>query len=157
MQLIFEEKHNPNLLTCAKKISNCGKVSTANDNFIFLDVHNDFIHNLFPLISETNIIMPNYFSTEKKEGAHISIVYPDEISATLHSSEINGVGDLIYFDVQSFCISTLLNKMFFMLKVECEELHLLRKSLGLRNKPIYKGVTIPYFHITIATKFLGKS
>ena len=150
MIIKFKAISNKILLEHAKKLPLYGKIISHNDGFVFLDISNAFIHELYPLIREVNIEKPNYFSEGKTAGAHISIVYPDEKPRL----PMKKMPNFISFSIRNICSTCLMRKKFFMLTVNCPKLTEIRYALGLSSFPVYKKNILPDFHITIATKNL---
>ncbi len=148
MQLEFIEIPNEQLLQVSQTIGNTGKL-TCTDQFVYLDISNEFIYQLFPLMQEDQANKPDYFSEHKSSGAHISIVYPGEL---ISFEQLSTAGERFEFEIQAFGKINFNHKTYFVLQVDCLSLTQIRNQLGLYSLPIYKGFAIPCYHITIATK-----
>jgi hypothetical protein len=141
--LSFTKLHLPKLITLAKKISPIGYLQTTPEDLIYLDIDDEYIHSLFPLLQNYLIRKPNYFESNMI-GAHISAIYPEE-KIRLRPEDLN----LEYeFQIQNVYTATLLHKQYFVLIVEAPGLVALRQKYGLIDQPIFKDHFIQ-LHITI--------
>lgn len=59
------------------KFPSTGKIAVSNNNLTYLDIDDEYVHQLFPLLKNFNIKKPDYFG-EDSEGAHITVIYPEE-------------------------------------------------------------------------------
>ncbi len=137
--------NNKRIIIEAKKIPNHGVVSQSDNGYLYLKIHDDYIYNLFPLLSPYEARMPNYFLNKENIGAHISIIYSDEHKKFDYT---NIIGTTIDFNIVSACKAKFNSKVFFVLTVISMGLKNLRLQYGLSKKPVYHGVKVN-FHITI--------
>lgn len=147
MQLEYTELPNKILLEKSKNLAKVGVLSGTNQ-FLYLDISNTFIHQLFPLIEQNNIKKPNYFCKDKSAGAHISIIYPGELDLCLNTISFN---EKYGFDVKNFGRIIYNLKEYYVLNIHCPMLSMIREKLGLCSLPFYKGFRLPCLHVTIAT------
>lgn len=77
----YKEISNPTLLKYAKKkLPLQGTLKQDNTgSYYYLKIHDDFIFKLFPLIKEPGLSIPDYFLPRYDIGAHISVIYPEEM------------------------------------------------------------------------------
>lgn len=88
MKMPFIEKLN--ILELDKKVSGLAtrnKLAISSNNLVYLDVHDDYIHRLFPLLENQKIKKPDYFGAGSA-GAHISVIYPEE-NILVSSDDLN--------------------------------------------------------------------
>ena len=135
------------ILTC---LPTKGFVKQATNGFLYLDIDDDYIHNVFPLLKQIDIQKPDYFSaTTDFIGAHISIIYPDELAKIAS----NFVGGQYSFNVVDLFSADFLNTRYFALKVQAPELLAIRERYGLPPQLQIYDYYVD-FHITIAKKSL---
>jgi len=121
-----------------------GKLQQS-DAFIYVDIDDDYIHKLLEFIKEEGFQPPPYFRSPNKVGAHITLLYPDELrnSPLINIQEINQDIDFtlqeclfvhppMWEEMQRICIIT----------VQSLQLDELRKKYGFPQKA-------HDFHITI--------
>jgi len=77
---------NPKLLNRALELPSTGYLFTSNENLTYLDIDNQYIHQLFPLLKNKRLKKPNYFGGELI-GAHISAIYPEE-NVKIHKEDL---------------------------------------------------------------------
>jgi len=134
----------PSLLEAAKKLPNSGTLVNTPENYLYLDIDDNFIHELFPMLANESIKIPNYFEG-KNSGAHLSVIYPEE------KREINAddYGQEHSFSVLDVGVATLHDKDYYVLWVAAPTLQILRQEYFLNPQLFFKGYRID-FHITIA-------
>jgi hypothetical protein len=134
----------PALLEAAKNLPNTGTLVNTPENYLYLDISDEFIHQLFPMLNLPNIEKPDYFEG-KNTGAHLSVIYPEE------KREINAddYGTEHSFSVLDVGVATLHKKDYYVLWVAAPTLATLRREYFLHNQLFFKGYWIDY-HITIA-------
>ncbi|GAB5411344.1 MAG: hypothetical protein ChlgKO_04580 [Chlamydiales bacterium] len=115
------------------------------NGFVYLDINDNYIFDLVPLIQETGFKSPPYFGKEGLVGAHISVIFPDE----LNDIEIDECGEEFSFRLMN-CIAIAPEQYkglikFYLLIVEAPELNSLREKYGLEKSE-------HNFHITIGLK-----
>jgi len=120
------------------------------DDYTFLDISDAYIHELFPLLApESNLQKPNYFSSQKSMGAHISIIYPEEqvrIERQEHAKTH-------VFKPTGLWYAILESKTYYVLMIESPTLTSLRRKYQLPDQLSFKG-NLFSFHTTIAIRFL---
>ena len=123
-----------------------GKMKVINNSFAYLDIDDNFIHHIFPLLDNNQIRKPNYFNGEKNFiGAHISTIYPEE-----HTNIIkNNLNESFSFEIEGLFRAHFLQKKYYILKVRSKNLLNFRLKHGLSNKLLFRGYLVD-FHITIA-------
>ncbi len=120
---------------------------SENPSYCYLKISDDFIYQLYPMLEETKLHIPNYFNFVGAVGAHISVIYPAEFEPDLSITEL---GDHFSFIPDSLYCIEVFNKKMVILTIQCPELELLRRKYGFPAKLNYRGLMVP-FHITIAT------
>jgi len=123
------------------------------DKFIYVDVDNEYIHKLISFIQDDGFIEPPYFGTSDLVGAHISVIYQEEMGK-YNLDEIKECGNTISF-IPKGCqiirpVSWPEMEQVCFIVVESPELDRIRKKYGLP-----KGEH--EFHITIGVKPLPES
>ncbi len=149
----YEIIHNQELINYAKShLPNYGILRKEDEHsYHYLKIHDDFIFKLFPYLKDQNLRMPDYFPPKNFVGAHITLFYPDEITASnkVSLSNIKEINDSYSFEVTQIISVHAFHKRFVALVVEASALLALRKFYGLQEKLNYHGLLVP-FHITIA-------
>lgn len=115
--------------------------------FVYVDLPNDYIYKLNPLIAEKGFELPPYFGPGL-HGAHISVIYAGE--ATENNIKIKEAGQTIYFSPKDCKVVKPGNwqdvDAVYIIQVDAPALDKLRKRYGL-SKAAYP------FHITIGIKY----
>ncbi len=122
------------------------------EQYCYLKIHDDFICKLFHFLDQDNINMPNYFNAKNRVGAHISVIYPNEveISKLADNNKLTEVDQCFNFTTTDLIKVNTFEKAFIALVVSSPSLQQLRIKYGLKTKLNYRGLLVP-FHITIAT------
>jgi hypothetical protein len=146
MKMIFSDFLSDSL----KALATVGKLKLLDGNYLYLDVSNDYIHTLYPLLENNikeKVSQPNYFTDEKNHiGAHASVIYPEEKSI----QNISGcLGKYYDFTVQGLFVKDVHAKRYYALKIQSPELLTLRQQNQLPNELNFRGNNIS-FHITLA-------
>lgn len=68
---------NLSLINAASKLEASGYLAITDKHLTYLNISDEYIHQLFPLLQNTQIKKPDYFG-ENPVGAHISVVYLQE-------------------------------------------------------------------------------
>lgn len=145
--LKLEPIYNPDILNAALNMLAQGALKYE-DNYAYLKVDDNYIHQLFPLLKDDSLIKPDYFS-KKGVGAHITVFYPEE-NIILSNDEL---GQDYKFNITGLYKTQLGMKEYHILLVESPSLIELRKKYGLPESLTYKGYNI-CFHLTIAVRYL---
>jgi len=126
----------------------CEGILRREDDFIYLDLDDEYIHALIALIEEEGFQEPPYFSAPYLAGAHISVIYSDEIQ-DYQLSEIEEMGMRLGFMPRKCLIVHPSDwkeiDQVFCIVVEAPELDEIRVRYGLPMRR-YE------FHITIGVK-----
>jgi hypothetical protein len=134
------------LIQSAQLLSAKGKLAIYDNKLVYVQVSDEYVHQLFPLLEEENIIKPDYF-TEKPIGAHITIIYPEEYKKT----DAKDLGLEHPFLVKDLVAAKINKKTYYAILLESASLLQIRKKYGLPELLSFKGYRIG-FHITIGVK-----
>lgn len=148
----FKQLDNPKLLNYARvHLENKGVLKLGElMPYCYLKISDDFIYRLFPLLENRDLIIPDYFNNEGSVGAHISVIYPEEMPQEMPQKIlINELGNTFHFSVNGLYCVEIFDKKIIALIVECPDLQQLRLKYGFPIKLNYHGLKVP-FHITIA-------
>jgi hypothetical protein len=138
--------HNPELIRIAQtEIPHSGVLLQTENGYTYLKVSDDFIHRLHPLIKETSIVKPDYFSEGTATGAHISVVYQNEIERPVCT---NDIGKRFKFSINDLWYLRLGAKRYIALSVSSPELSSLRVAYGLSTDLNFRGIRVN-FHLTV--------
>lgn len=140
------------LLDAALHLPAEGLVVTTEHRWTYLDIDDDYIHRLFPLLAEEEgyIQKPEYFG-ENLAGAHITIMYPEENKFILSED----LGKTHSFSIRGAFYVDLGLKRYYVLEVESASLLALRAKYGLGPLLDFKNYLIN-LHITIGNVLLMK-
>ncbi len=123
-----------------------GRIKISANCFSYLDIDDNFIYQVYPLLDYPGVMKPDYFCASNNYiGAHISITYPEE-NTQLDPIESD---KSITFEVAGLYYADLADTRYFVLKVDAPALIKIRKKYGLGDKMQLKDYTIEP-HITIA-------
>ncbi|MGD0665506.1 MAG: hypothetical protein ABSA17_07285 [Rhabdochlamydiaceae bacterium] len=123
-------------------------VLESSGRFVYVKVDDDYVHKLVAIIEKEGFVEPPYFGSSDLVGAHISVIYPDEVQM-YGIGEIEERGKVISF-IPKEC-KVVHPPMWkgidevYLLVVEAPELEQIRAKYGL-PKQKYD------FHITIGVK-----
>lgn len=116
--------------------------------FVYVDIDDQYIHKLISFIQEQGFDKPSYFENSDLVGAHITVIYPDEMKE-YGIKEIRECGQEIAFALKECQIAHppkwKEGENVFILLVEAPELDRIRQKYGL-PKRVYD------FHITIGVQ-----
>ncbi len=121
-----------------------GTLIVKSDGFGYIDVDDDYIHQLFPLLGleEEGFIKPPYFRTPEPIGAHISVFY---VAENIIPEEIN---ESFSFELERIVVvKPTADKSYVILEVKAPELEKLREKYGLSPKVFGQE-----YHISLAVK-----
>jgi len=138
---------NPALIKLAAKLPTIGTLAITNQHLVYLDIVDDYIHQLFPLLENKNnlIVKPDYFN-KYLIGAHISVIYPEE-NKLINPIEL---GKQHKFKIKNLITMEINSKVYYALRVESHSLLELRRKYKLPDKLNFRGIRVE-FHITIGT------
>lgn len=141
---------NPDIISVASLLPQKGRL-VSSQGYTYLDIDNDYIHNLFPLLNDPKVCKPDYFD-KYTMGAHITVIYPEETRLT----KVEEVGQEFTFNIKSAYSGDLGPKRYYFLTVNAPALLKLRRKYGLPDLLSFKNYLIE-FHITFAVAPLFKS
>lgn len=151
--LVIKSLDSTSLILTAQKLPATG-IMEQRGNYSFLRIADNFIHDLYPLLSADSgftpgvpIIKPDYFSPPYDIGAHITFIYPEE-NVVLDAGDI---GQEHSFAVQGLYSALLGDKEYFVVTVASPSLTNLRAKYKLHAQPQYKNNRID-FHVTVGIR-----
>lgn len=136
----------PKIIHAAEHLPSQGNTQITKNNLFYLNIDDDYIHQLFPLLNDERIKKPDYFG-EKSAGAHITIIYPEE-NKKIHVDDLQHKYSFFAKDIVAAEIG---QKTYYVLLIESASLLRLRKKYNLPELLSFKGYSIG-FHITIGVK-----
>ena len=128
-------------------LPHCG-VLKSSSGFVYVDVDDEYIHKLASFIQQEGFEEPPYFGNADLVGAHITVIYPDELK-NLSMREIQECGKMVYFTLKGCEVVHPqrwkgIDEVYF-IAVDAPELDLIREKYGLPKREYS-------FHITIGVK-----
>jgi hypothetical protein len=132
---------NHELIEKTKTLPKQGALKISDERLVYLDIDDNYIHQLFPLIGYIGVRKPDYFSMGI--GAHISVIYPNEHEAHIHETD-----SFYQFEVINLFKAQTEDAMYFALKVKSPELLKLRSQYQLAPQLNLNGYSVD-LHITI--------
>jgi Swiss Army Knife, 2H phosphoesterase domain len=139
--------HYPKLIQSAKLLLAKGKLAIF-DQFVYAQVSDNYVHQLYALLEDKHIIKPDYFG-EQYIGAHITVIYPEEYV----KFDEKDLGQEHNFLIKELIAAKINQKIYYALLVESVSLMQIRKKYDLPDLLCFKGYQIG-FHITIGVKRL---
>lgn len=136
---------NPAILRLAEQLPKTGKLEISANQLTYLNVLDEYIHELYPLLEDKTIQKPAYFG-KGKVGAHISVIYPEEAIIANFTEH----GRLYDFTIRDLVVAKIGMRNYYVLLVESPELQLIRHKYQLPAQLNFKGYAIN-FHITIGS------
>lgn len=128
-----------------------GKLKETKDGFVYVDVSDKFIKDLFDIIQPEGASLPPYKNKDYGSvGGHISVMYADEIKDN-EIDEVKEVGQEIEYELGEFFSVEPegwdeMERVWF-LSVKSPQLEMIRENYGLSKK-----LNNHEFHITFAIK-----
>ncbi|MES2218300.1 MAG: hypothetical protein V4501_07805 [Pseudomonadota bacterium] len=121
-----------------------GKIAKTDSNLLYLRIDDEYIHRAFPLLHNinNNIQKPDYFRNPN-EGAHISVIYPEE-NIIIDDHDLHQEHQFVIKDIAT---AELNSKIYYLYLVESPSLLKLRNRYHLPNLLSFRGYLIG-FHIT---------
>lgn len=152
----YQIEFQPRALEQAVRIEQKGVLKQKDNGYLYIEVSNDFIGQILPLIDAPGKIVPlSYYTGKKGIGAHISVMYENE-QIENEIWEIRELGCEFTFTVMELRTVKLIKdgrmKKLWLIAVDAPGLESLRQSYGL--PPKIKGHD---FHITLGTQVPGQS
>jgi len=136
----------PALLNAASRLPSSGRLARSKNKLSYLNIEDAYIHDLFPLLQNQAIKIPDYFG-KQGVGAHISVIYPEE-KKEISDADLGQEHDFLIKDLIAAKIN---QKIYYALFIEAPSLLQLRRKYGLTDLLCFKNYAIG-FHITIGTK-----
>lgn len=128
-------------------LPNFGTLKNAN-GFVYVDVDDSYVYELIQFIEKSGFQKPPYFGDADLVGAHITVIYPNEMQE-YSLEQISEAGATIYFQPVECKLVTNPNSkeidQAYFIVVDSPQLEQIREKYGLPNRE-YK------FHITIGVK-----
>lgn len=147
--LIISQLELPELINEARKINASGRLCISPQKLTYLDVDDQYIHRLNPLLPWKGVAKPDYF-TEDLIGAHISVIYPEE---NFQPPEEDLSKEYI-FEILGLFSAELKEKKYYVIGIYSPDLTELRRKYGLQEKPQIENKAVN-FHITIGVSLVG--
>jgi hypothetical protein len=141
----------PELKPSMAGLALAGKLKKSANNLVYLDIDDEYIHRLYPLIKNDIIKKPDYFK-RGSAGAHITVIYPEE-NKNITSQDL---GQEHIFVIKDFVSARLDLKTYYILLVESPSLLKLRQRYHLPDLLSFKGYSIG-FHITVGVQINSES
>lgn len=145
LRVMLTNKVSAHLVRVAHGLPSWGTLKCIGQ-YTYLDISDNYIHDLYPLVGLVEFEKPDYFSQEQV-GAHISVIYPEE-KIPIASYDLGTRHEFIIIDTFVKCIG---EKEYLGLRILSHSLTALRKRYGLSEKLCFKNVLVD-FHITVAVK-----
>jgi hypothetical protein len=139
----LQKLHLDKLMEHVDNLPKIGKIAYTQRRLLYLDVSDEYIYRLFPLIQDKNATIPDYFAGDGI-GAHISVIYPEE-SQALYKEEI---GKEYQFTITGAARTIINHKHYFLVTASSPGLLAIRHKYHLSDQLSLKGFLID-FHITI--------
>lgn len=140
----------PDLIECANTLSRQGQLAISTQRYSYLDIADDYIHQLFPILEKhchnLDIKKPDYFK-KYTMGAHITVIYPEE-KRVLTQQEL---GQTHAFQIKGLFSGILGKREYYVLTVDAPSLRRLRYNHVLPDMLLFKEHLID-FHITLAVR-----
>lgn len=143
---LIQHLNLPELTQVVSTLPSVGKLAISANKLVYLDINDDFVHLLFPLLQNTKIKKPDYFR-DNLGGAHISVIYPEERNL-IFKEELNKEH---FFQIQKMVVAEIGLKKYYALIVQSPSLLEIRRKHGLPDQLCFKGYAID-FHITIGVE-----
>lgn len=148
--MVYEFLTNNELMKFAETNLICNGVLCQKANgYLYLKINDDFIFGLSQFVHESDKQIPNYFSEPKNSGAHISVVYPEEL---LRKVEHDSLGKILEFNLSRYFRAKVQDKVHFGCTIESLQLEKIRAELGLSSLLNFRGILVPFHFIIAVTK-----
>jgi hypothetical protein len=145
------ELNEPDLIELASRLTHTGRIAVSDDNLSYLNIDDNFIHYLQPLLEDDTTQEPDYFDHSTNYiGAHISVIYPEE-GIIIEPKDLNTVH---YFTVTGLFMAECGQKIYYALRVNSPSLLKLRHKYGLQDKLQLQNHLLD-LHITVGIKSIA--
>jgi len=130
-----------------RQLPHCGVLKNS-EGFVYVNVDDEYVHKLVSFIKDEGFEEPPYFGDAGLVGAHITVIYPDEVKK-YGIKEIQECGKTINFTPKKCQVVRppkweKIDQVYFVV-VEAPELDQIREKYGLPKREYD-------FHITIGVK-----
>jgi hypothetical protein len=150
-RFIFTDLSDKQVVDMAETFDGEGTIQQSGD-YCYLNIDDRYIHQIYPmLVKYDHVDKPDYFSVPNGIGAHISVIYPEEMVKILPSS----VGQKHVFSVCSLFKAQYEGKEYFALSIMSPSLSAFRQLHYLTPRPIWKRQEV-MFHITVGVRNQNK-
>lgn len=139
---IIKTLNHPEIITATRDLPTRGMLKITDNKLVYLDIDDEYIHRLFPLIQDPLVQKPNYFA-KGSAGAHITVSYPEE-NKIIDNGEMNQEYN---FKILKAVTAKIGAKTYYVLLVHSPALLALRHRYHLPDELNFKGYLIG-FHIT---------
>ena len=151
----YQIENRPQVIEKIVQVQQKGILKQKENGYLYVEVSREFIAEALPLIDAPGkIVPPRHYTSKKRIGAHISVMYENELILN-EIWEIKELGQEFNFTIMELRTVKLNKdnkiKKLWLLAVDAPELEKLRENYGLSSK--LKGHD---FHITIGTQIPGK-
>lgn len=151
----YHIEDQPQVIEKVVQFDQKGILKQKPNGYLYVEVSNDFISHILPLIDIAGkIVPPHNFTSKNGIGAHISVIYENEFIIN-RVWEIKELGQEFTFSITEIRTVNLKKnnktKKLWLLAVEAPELEQLRMNYGL--SPKLKGHD---FHITLGSQYPEK-
>lgn len=133
----------PKLFDTVAQLPTIGQLKMNSLGLTYLDIDDNYIHSVFPLIQDPTATKPEYFG-EDLVGAHISVIYPEE-EIICHKEDLNKEH---HFAITGLFSAVLEGNKYYALKIKSPSLISVRRRHGLTDKLFFKNNWID-LHITV--------
>lgn len=151
----YQIENQPQVIEKVVQLTQKGILKQKDNGYLYVEVPRDYVAESLQLIEAPGkIVPPQHYKSKKGIGAHISVMYENELIAN-EIWNIKELGQEFTFNIIELRTVKLSKdgklKKLWLLAVEAPELENLRESYGLSSK--LKGHD---FHITIGTQVPGQ-
>jgi hypothetical protein len=148
-------ENQPHVIEKVVLLEQKGILKQKDNGYLYVEVSSDFVTESLPLIDvQGKIVPPHHVSSKKGIGAHISVMYENELISN-EIWEIDELGQEFSFTVLEVRTVKINRdnqmKKLWLIAVDAPELERLRENYGL--SPLLKNHN---FHITLGAQVPGK-
>lgn len=133
----------PELSGTLAQLPDVGHLKMNTFGLTYLDIDDNYIHQIFPLIPDVQATKPEYFGNGLV-GAHISVFYAAEDIVC----DVFDLNRAHHFSVTGLYSAMIETKKYYVLKVKSPSLIAVRRRYGLSDKLLFKNYWID-LHITV--------
>lgn len=154
----YQVENQPKVIEATASLDHHGVLKQKDNGYLYVEVPNEYISVLLPMIDcEGRIVPPRHYTSKKGIGAHVSVMYENErIDHEIWN--VDEMGEVFSFDVKELRTVKLTRdnktKKLWLLALSAPDLEILREAYGLSSK--LKGhdfhITLGYQLPTVQTK-----